>query len=170
MPTRPHIVAVIPARLASTRLSRKVLREIAGRPMLDWVYRAARTCGWLDRVLIATDSDEVMDFAEKSGFDAMMTPTECASGTDRVHFVAQNLAADIYVNVQGDEPLVRPEQIDALLRPMLRRADVLVSTVATACAVEQIGNPNAVKVVTAADGRALYFSRATIPYDRDGSG
>ena len=99
-----------------------------------------------------------------------MTPAECASGTDRVHFVAQRVAADIYVNVQGDEPLVRPEQIDALLRPMMRRADVLVSTVATACAPEQIGNPNAVKVVTAADGRALYFSRATIPFDRDGSG
>jgi 3-deoxy-manno-octulosonate cytidylyltransferase (CMP-KDO synthetase) len=138
--------------------------------MLDWVYRAARACGQLDRVLIATDADEVKAFAAASGFEAMMTPAECASGTDRVHFVAQNLAADIYVNVQGDEPLVRPEQIDALLRPILRRADVLVSTVATACAAEQIRNPNAVKVVTAADGRALYFSRATIPYDRDGSG
>ncbi len=166
----PRIVAVIPARLASTRLSRKVLREIAGRPMLDWVYRAARACEQLHRVLIATDSDEVMDFAKDSGFDAMMTPAECASGTDRVHFVAQNIASDIYVNVQGDEPLVRPDQIDALLRPMLKREDVLVSTVATACAAEQIGNPNAVKVVTAADGRALYFSRATIPYDRDQSG
>ncbi len=138
--------------------------------MLDWVYRAARACEQLDRVLIATDSDEVMAFAEESGFEAVMTPEECASGTDRVHFVAQSLAADIYVNVQGDEPLVGPEQIDALLRPMLRRAEVLVSTVATPCAAEQIGNPNAVKVVTAADGRALYFSRATIPYDRDGSG
>jgi 3-deoxy-manno-octulosonate cytidylyltransferase (CMP-KDO synthetase) len=166
----PYIVAVIPARLGSTRLSRKVLREIAGRPMLDWVYRAARACRQLNRVLIATDSDEVMAFAEKSGFEAMMTPASCASGTDRIHFVAQNLAADIYVNVQGDEPLVRPEQIDALLRPILRREDVLVSTVATACAAEHIGNPNAVKVVTAADGRALYFSRATIPHDRDGSG
>jgi 3-deoxy-manno-octulosonate cytidylyltransferase (CMP-KDO synthetase) len=138
--------------------------------MLEWVYRATRACEQLDRVLIATDSEEVMAFAKDSGFDAMMTPAECASGTDRVHFVAQNVVADIYVNVQGDEPLVRPEQIDALLRPMLRRAKVLVSTVATPCAAEQVGNPNAVKVVTAADGRALYFSRATIPYDRDGSG
>ena len=166
----PQIVAVIPARLASTRLSRKVLREIAGRPMLEWVYRASRACEQLDRVLIATDSQEVMAFAKESGFEAMMTPAECASGTDRVHSVAQNVAADIYVNVQGDEPLVRPEQIDALLRPMLRLAEVLVSTVATACAPEQIGNPNAVKVVTASDGRALYFSRATIPHDRDDSG
>lgn len=138
--------------------------------MLDWVYRAARACKQLDRVLIATDSDEVMTFAERTGFEAMMTPAECASGTDRVHFVAQNLAADIYVNVQGDEPLVRPEQIDSLLRPLLRRPDALVSTVATPCAPEHVANPNAVKVVTAADGRALYFSRSTIPYDRDQSG
>jgi 3-deoxy-manno-octulosonate cytidylyltransferase (CMP-KDO synthetase) len=136
-----QIVAVIPARLASTRLSRKVLREIAGRPMLDWVYRAARACSQLDRVLIATDSDEVMAFAEQLGFDAMMTPAECASGTDRVYFVAQQVEAHIYVNVQGDEPLVRPEQIDALLRPLLKRPDILVSTVATPCAPEQIGNP-----------------------------
>jgi len=170
LPAPPRIVAVIPARLASTRLSRKVLREIAGRPMLDWVYRAARACEQLDRVLIATDSNEVMAFAEGSGFEAMMTPAECASGTDRVHFVAQKVAADIYVNVQGDEPLVRPEQIDALLRPLLRRTDILVSTVATPCAAAQVGNPNAVKVVTAADGRALYFSRAAIPFDRDQSG
>jgi 3-deoxy-manno-octulosonate cytidylyltransferase (CMP-KDO synthetase) len=164
------IVAVIPARLASTRLARKVLREIAGRPMLDWVYRAARACSQLDKVLIATDSDEVMAFAASSGFEAMMTPAQCASGTDRIHYVAQQVSADIYVNIQGDEPLLRPEQIDSLLRPMLTRPNVLVSTVATPCAPEHVGNPNAVKVVTAADGRALYFSRAAIPFDRDGTG
>src|SRR5277367_5551518 len=95
LPSHPHIVAVIPARLASTRLARKVLREIAGRPMLDWVYRAAHACGQLDQVLIATDSDEVMAFAAASGFDAMLTPAECASGTDRVHFAAQSLPAEI---------------------------------------------------------------------------
>jgi 3-deoxy-manno-octulosonate cytidylyltransferase (CMP-KDO synthetase) len=170
LPPHPHTVAVIPARLASTRLPRKVLREIAGRPMLDWVYLSARACTQLDRVLIATDSEEVLAFAEERGFEAMMTPGECASGTDRVHFVAQQISADIYVNVQGDEPLVRPEQIDALLRPIAGRSEVLVSTVATACAPEHVANPNAVKVVVAADGRALYFSRATIPYDRDRTG
>jgi 3-deoxy-manno-octulosonate cytidylyltransferase (CMP-KDO synthetase) len=170
LPLPPQIVAVIPARLASTRLTRKVLREIAGRPMLDWVYRAARACTQLDHVLIATDSDEVMAFAATSGFDAMLTPAECASGTDRVHYLAQSVPAEIYVNVQGDEPLVRPEQIDALLKPILARPEVLVSTVATPCPASQIANPNAVKVVTAADGRALYFSRSTIPFDRDQTG
>ncbi len=164
------IIAVIPARLASTRLSRKVLREIAGRPMLAWVYDAARACGRLDRVIIATDSDEVMAFAEKSGYEAMLTPAECASGTDRLYFVAQQVSADIYVNVQGDEPLLRPEHIEALVRPMLENSKAVVSTLSTVCAAKDVGNPNVVKVVTAADGRALYFSRATIPFDRDHTG
>jgi len=138
--------------------------------MLAWVYDGARACGQLDRVLIATDSDEVMAFARESGYEAVLTPAECASGTDRIHFVAQYLAADIYVNVQGDEPLLRPEHVDALLRPLLERPQALVSTLSTVCAAKDVGNPNVVKVVTAADGRALYFSRAGIPFDRDDSG
>jgi 3-deoxy-manno-octulosonate cytidylyltransferase (CMP-KDO synthetase) len=137
--------------------------------MLEWVYRAAKSCTQLDRVLIATDSEEVMAFAQNSGFDALITPANCASGTDRIHYAAQNLAAEIYVNVQGDEPLLRPEHIDALLKPMAR-PETLVSTLATLCKPDQIANPNAVKVVTASNGRALYFSRATIPFDRDQSG
>lgn len=161
-----RILCVIPARLASTRLPRKVLREIAGEPMLAWVYRAARACTQLDQVLIATDSEEVMEFANAHSFPAVFTPEDCASGSDRVYAVAQSISADIYVNVQGDEPLLRPEHIDALLQPMAR-PEVQVTTLSTLCAPEFIHNPNVVKVVTAADGRALYFSRATIPYNRD---
>lgn len=164
-----RIVAVIPARLASTRLPRKVLREIAGEPMLAWVYRAAQACRLLDEVLIATDSDEVMACARQRGLDAVLTPADCASGTDRVYAVAQSVPADIYVNIQGDEPMLRPEHITALLEPFAR-AEVEVATLATPCAADQIENPNAVKVVTAANGLALYFSRATIPYDRDRQG
>jgi 3-deoxy-manno-octulosonate cytidylyltransferase (CMP-KDO synthetase) len=164
-----RILCVIPARLASTRLPRKVLREIAGEPMLAWVYRAARACTQLDQVLIATDSEEIMQFAQSRSFPAVFTPEDCASGSDRVFAVAQAIAADIYVNVQGDEPLLRPEHIDALLKPMAR-PEVQVTTLSTPCAPALIHNPNAVKVVTAADGRALYFSRATIPYDRDSAG
>lgn len=163
------MLGVIPARLASTRLPRKVLREIAGEPMLAWVVRAARACALLDEVLIATDSEEVMDFARRRGLAAVLTPADCASGTDRVYAVAQSVRADIYVNIQGDEPMLRPEHIAALLEPFAR-AEVEVATLATPCAAEDIGNPNAVKVVTAANGRALYFSRATIPLDRDGRG
>lgn len=165
----PRTLAVIPARLASTRLPRKVLREIAGQPMLAWVYRATRACPLLDEVLIATDSDEVLAFAEKYGLPAVLTPSNCASGTDRLYAVAQSHPAEIYVNIQGDEPMLRPEHIEALLAPF-SRAEVQVSTLATPCTPDQINNPNAVKVVTASNGRALYFSRATIPYDRDGQG
>ena len=163
-------LAVIPARLASTRLSRKVLRPIAGRPMLEWVYSAARACSQLDRVLIATDSDEVIAFAREQGFEATLSPSECPSGTDRIHFVAQTIPAEIYVNIQGDEPLLRPEHIDSLLGPLQRNPQALVSTLSTDCPARDVANPNVVKVVTAADGRALYFSRASIPFDRDQTG
>jgi 3-deoxy-manno-octulosonate cytidylyltransferase (CMP-KDO synthetase) len=166
---KQRILAVIPARLGSTRLPRKVLREIAGEPMIAWVYRAARACPLLDQVLIATDSDEVLAFAQEHSLAAVFTPEDCASGTDRVHAVAESIAADIYVNIQGDEPLIRPEHLDALLAPM-SRLEVEVATLATPCSPDQIHNPNAVKVVTASDGRALYFSRATIPHDRDKTG
>jgi 3-deoxy-manno-octulosonate cytidylyltransferase (CMP-KDO synthetase) len=162
-----RILAVIPARLASTRLPRKVLRPIAGMPMLGWVYRAASACSQLNQVVIATDSDEVADYAESQGWPSVMTSTTLASGTDRVHAVAERIDAEIYVNIQGDEPLVRPEHLDALLRPFASAA-AEVTTVSTPCSPEQIHNPNAVKVVTSIDGRALYFSRSTIPYHRDG--
>ncbi len=164
-----HILGVIPARLASTRLRRKVLREIAGEPMLTWVYRAARACTQLDQVLIATDSEEVMEFAHSRNFPAVFTPEGCASGSDRVYAVSQSIAADIYVNIQGDEPMLRSEHLEALLEPM-KRSEVEVATLSTPCVPELLNNPNAVKVVTAADGRALYFSRAAIPYDRDSAG
>ena len=164
-----HVLAVIPARLGSTRLPRKVLREIAGEPMLAWVYRAARACPLLDQVLIATDSQEVLDFAQAHSLPAVFTPEDCASGTDRVHAVAQSIPADIYVNIQGDEPLLTPEHFPPLLE-QFRRPEVQVATLAVRCPAHEIANPNAVKVVTAADDRALYFSRATIPYDRESSG
>lgn len=160
------VVAIIPARIASTRLPRKILREIAGKPMLAHVYAAARGCTQLSEVIVATDSPQIMEVCAQHGWRAQMTSDQHRSGTDRVHEVAQTVAADVYVNVQGDEPLARPEHIDALLEPM-RRSEVQVSTVMTPCPPEDVGNPNAVKVVTAANGRALYFSRATIPFDRD---
>ena len=159
---------MIPARLASTRLPRKVLRTIAGRPMLAWVVEAAQACPQLDRVVVATDSEEVMNLCRQHGWPAMLTSADLPSGTDRVYAVAQQIDADIYVNIQGDEPLLKPEHLAALLRPFAQ-AKVEVSTLKVLCCEENIQNHNAVKVVTAADGRALYFSRAAIPYDRDGA-
>jgi 3-deoxy-manno-octulosonate cytidylyltransferase (CMP-KDO synthetase) len=162
-------IAVIPARLGSTRLPRKVLREIAGRPMLAWVYDAARSSPLVAEVIVATDSEEVMNVCRQNGWNARLTSTAHRSGTDRVHEVACAEAADVYVNVQGDEPLARPEHLESLLVPM-KDPSVLVSTIKTPAAVAGIENPNAVKVVTDAAGRALYFSRAAIPHDRDGTG
>jgi 3-deoxy-manno-octulosonate cytidylyltransferase (CMP-KDO synthetase) len=161
-------LGVIPARLASTRLSRKVLREIAGRPMLAWVYEAAKACTLLDDVVVATDSDEVAELCRANAWPVELTSPDLPSGTDRVHAVAQRIDAEIYVNIQGDEPLLKPEHIAALLTPFVSE-HVDVTTLKVICTPDNIANPNAVKVVTAADGRALYFSRATIPYDRDAS-
>ena len=162
----PATLGVIPARLASTRLPRKILRTIAGRPMLAWVYEAARACPQLDQVIVATDSDEIADLCHANHWPVQLTSPDLPSGTDRVHAVAQLHPADIYVNIQGDEPLLKPEHLTALLRPFVQ-PHVEVTTLKVLCTPENINNPNAVKVVTAADGRALYFSRATIPYDRD---
>ena len=162
-------IAIIPARLASTRLPRKVLREICGRPMLAHVVEAARECPQLAEVIVATDSDEVIAVCKQNGWRAEMTSPAHRSGTDRVWEVAQRIPADVYVNVQGDEPLARPEHISALLAPM-KNPNVLVSTVKTPCSPADVNNPNAVKVVTDLEGRALYFTRATVPFDRDKTG
>ena len=137
--------------------------------MLAWVYEAAKACPQLDDVLIATDSTEVAELCEQNGWPFQLTSSDLPSGTDRVHAIAQLVHADIYVNIQGDEPLLKPQHLTALLRPFAH-PHVEVSTLKVLCTAENIDNPNAVKVVTAADGRALYFSRATIPYDRDGVG
>jgi 3-deoxy-manno-octulosonate cytidylyltransferase (CMP-KDO synthetase) len=134
--------------------------------MLAWVYEAAKACPQLDRVVIATDSNEVAELCHQNNWPVQLTSPMLPSGTDRVHAVAQQIPADIYVNIQGDEPLLKPEHLTALLRPFAQ-PHVEVSTLKVLCTPENIANPNAVKVVTAADGRALYFSRATIPYDRD---
>ena len=162
-------IAIIPARIASTRLPRKILREINGKPMLWHVYHAARACTALDDVIVATDSPEISDVCHANGWSVRLTSAAHRSGTDRVHEVAQSLAADVYVNVQGDEPLARKEHLDVLLA-LMANENVAVGTLKTPCAAEDVNNPNAVKVVTALDGRALYFSRATVPFDRDRSG
>ncbi len=167
---KQRVIAVIPARLASSRLPRKVLLPLAGKPMLAWVVEAANACSQLHRVIVATDSDEVMALGQDYGWEMKLTSPELPSGSDRVHAVALEIDADIFVNIQGDEPMLRPEHIDALLRPFSGsngdKADV--TTLSTACSAEDTANPNSVKVVTAVDGRALYFSRASIPYNRDG--
>jgi 3-deoxy-manno-octulosonate cytidylyltransferase (CMP-KDO synthetase) len=160
---------VIPARFSSTRLSRKVLRVIAGRPMVEWVWRAAVASGLMDPVVVATDSEEVGSVLKQHGIPLVMTSVDCTSGSDRVFEVSRQIDADIYVNIQGDEPTLTHDFFPPLLA-LFARPEVDVATLAVKCPAAEIADPNAVKVVTALDGRALYFSRAAIPFDRDGVG
>lgn len=164
------IIAVIPSRIASTRLPRKPLREILGKPMVQRVYEAAKAASGLDDVMVATDSYEIMSLGQQLGMNVVMTSSDCKSGTDRVREVAVRFPADIYINVQGDEPLARAEHINALVTLMKHGEQIRVGTLRTPCPAADVNNPNAVKVVTDSQGRALYFSRSTIPFDRDGKG
>ena len=162
------VIAVIPARLASTRLPRKALREIAGKPLIGLVYEAVYASPLLENVIVATDSEEILAACRQHSWNAQMTASSHRSGTERVHEISGREPADVYINVQGDEPMVRPEHIAALIRVMENPA-AQVGTLMTPAAAEDIPNPNAVKVVVDRNGRALYFSRATIPFVRDGA-
>ncbi len=121
------VVAVIPARLASTRLPRKMLREIAGVPLLARVYQGVRRSSELEQVIVATDSEEILRFCEQQGFAVRMTSPTHRSGTERVHEISTAIPADVYLNVQGDEPLTRPEHIESLVAVM-RNPEVEVGT------------------------------------------
>ena len=162
------VIAVIPARLGSTRLPRKMLREINGQPLLAYVYQAVCSSRLLDEVVIATDSEEIMEVCRKNKWQARMTSAGHRNGTERVCEIADSIPAEVYINVQGDEPLISPEHIAALL-DVMRDPAVQVGTLKAPASASDVNNPNAVKVVTDSGGRALYFSRCTIPFDRDGT-
>ena len=161
---------VIPARYASARLPGKALLSIRGKPMLQWVYERARASG-AHEVLIATDDQLIVSAAHSFGAEALMTAPTHASGTDRIGEVARARRwseADIVVNVQGDEPLMPPELIAQVAQLLASQPRADLATLATPIlALEEFVDPNAVKVVTDAQGRALYFSRAPIPWNRD---
>jgi 3-deoxy-manno-octulosonate cytidylyltransferase (CMP-KDO synthetase) len=138
--------------------------------MIAWVYENARQARCLDHLLVATDSPEIESYCRAQGIPAMMTSREHRSGTDRMAEVMANEPAAIYVNIQGDEPMITPGHLERLLRPFEEAPATQVSTLKVAIDAETARDPNVVKVVTDLAGRALYFSRARIPYDRDGSG
>ncbi len=164
----PKILGVIPARLDSKRLPGKVLRAIAGKPMLHWVYENAHRSALLSDLVVATDSGEVQRFCNEQRIPVIMTGQH-PSGTDRLFEVMERTDADVYVNIQGDEPMLRVDHLEALLAPFLS-GDVQVATLKVAIDGDAAQDPNNVKVVTDNFGRALYFSRYPIPFDRDGSG
>ena len=165
-----NFLGVIPARLSSTRLPRKVLREIAGLPMVVHVFNRARACALLTDVLVATDSDEVVEVCRAHHVPAVMTSAEHPSGTDRLWEVSRARVADVYVNIQGDEPLVTCGHIETLVRPFLSEAEVQVTTLKIRATPAEAVSPTVNKVVTNTHGDALYFSKHAIPYDRDKRG
>jgi 3-deoxy-manno-octulosonate cytidylyltransferase (CMP-KDO synthetase) len=163
-----HAVGVIPSRFGSTRFPGKPLALIAGRPMIERVHGRAREARRLDRLIVATDDDRIMRAVEGFGGEAMLTSGDHATGTDRLFEVARRVPADLYVNIQGDEPLLDPADIDAMIVCLDSEPAVEVATLAEPLREpREMEDPNVVKVVTDAAGRALYFSRAPIPYPRD---
>jgi len=162
----PKIIGIIPARYDSQRLPGKVLLEIGQKPMIHWVYERVRQSSLLHELFVATDSEKVQQYCAGHAIPVLITGKH-ASGSDRLHEAMERTDGDIYVNIQGDEPTLRAEHIELLLHPLLRHT-CEVSTLKVAIDPAAAQNPNVVKVVTAKDGRALYFSRAPIPFDRDG--
>ena len=164
-----NAIAIIPARLASTRLPGKALIELAGKPMVCWVAERARAAKNVSRVIIATDSLEIYARAEAHGIEVVMTDSNHKSGTDRVAEVAAELSdADIIVNVQGDEPLISPETIEQAVDEMQQdSAAGIVTTWEPIEALEELLNFDNVKVVVGDNGYALYFSRSPVPFPRD---
>lgn len=170
-PSSTKVLAVIPARQASVRFPGKPLASIAGRPMIQHVVERVRQAASVDRIVVATDDEAIKKAVEGFGGEAVLTRRDHRTGTDRVAEVAAHLTAELYVNVQGDEPLVDPGTIDALVSAMREDPDAQIATPCSAIAhSNDVMDPNVVKVVRDFDGNALYFSRAPIPWVRDTSG
>jgi 3-deoxy-manno-octulosonate cytidylyltransferase (CMP-KDO synthetase) len=166
--TANRTVIVIPARYASTRFPGKPLAEIAGQPMIRRVWDRCMAVPGIDGVYVATDDERIAACVRGFGGEAIMTSSDLASGTDRMAFVARMIDADLYVNVQGDEPCIPPALIAAAVTPLLLDRAIDIGTAATRLAEESdIASPAVVKVVRSNTGRALYFSRSAVPFRRD---
>ncbi|NDF13893.1 3-deoxy-manno-octulosonate cytidylyltransferase [bacterium] len=161
-----RVVAVIPARYGSTRLPAKPLADICGKPMIQWVYEKARQSKLCERVCVATDDERVERAVKAFGGEAVMTSAEIQSGTDRMAAVAGLISGDVFVNVQGDEPLIDGRAIDLAIRPVLEGRYELASLRVPLRSVEDLQSKNVVKVIVDDADRALYFSRYPIPYSR----
>jgi 3-deoxy-manno-octulosonate cytidylyltransferase (CMP-KDO synthetase) len=165
---RPSPVAIIPARFASTRLPGKALALIDGRPMICHVAERTRRAHGVGRVIVATDDERIRRAVESSGVEVVMTRADHPTGTDRLAEVVRTLDADVVVNVQGDLPLLDPEMVERLAARMMAEPELPMGTLATALRdAAEWRSPHVVKVVTGQNGRALYFSRSPIPFDRD---
>jgi 3-deoxy-manno-octulosonate cytidylyltransferase (CMP-KDO synthetase) len=163
-----NILCVIPSRIASTRLSRKPLLPIQGKPMVQWVYENASRCKLITKVIVATDSEEIADVIRGINGNVMMTDPGLPTGSDRVAYVAQHYPEmDVVINLQGDEPFIKPKMLEELISPYLAGDNPDMTTLAYPLNKENdYTNAGAVKVITDIQGNALYFSRSPIPYFR----
>jgi 3-deoxy-manno-octulosonate cytidylyltransferase (CMP-KDO synthetase) len=163
-----RILAVIPARWASSRFPGKPLAKIAGKPMIQWVYERTSKAKTVDQVVVATDDERIASTVAAFGGLVEMTPSELPSGTDRVAFVARKYDGDIIVNVQGDEPLIEPDAVDLTAQTLLSDDSAHMATLARRMTNgADIENPNKARIVLDQRQRALYFSRAAVPFARD---
>jgi 3-deoxy-manno-octulosonate cytidylyltransferase (CMP-KDO synthetase) len=161
-------IAIIPARYGSTRFPGKMLADATGKPLVQHVYEQAAKAKRIERVIVATDDERIASAVERFGGEAVMTRADHPNGSSRLAEVAANLEAELIVNVQGDEPEIAPSLIDRAVDALIEQPQCVVSTIASPFAPdENPANPNIVKVVCDQRGRALYFSRALIPHERD---
>lgn len=168
LPEQPKVVVVIPARYASTRLPGKPLVMLAGKTMIQRVYERARQAATVQRVVVATDDQRIVDAVKAFGGEARMTRSDHRTGTERIAEVAAHEPGDVFVNVQGDEPLIDPGAIDAAVGALLEEPVAQISTVITPVRhATDIMDPNVVKAVLDFEDNALYFSRAPVPWVRD---
>lgn len=169
-PNHPRIVAIIPARFGSSRLPGKPLADIHGRPMIFHVYQRALKVPGIDQVAVATDDSRIKECIESTGGKAFMTDPSHPSGTDRIAEAARYLGLsdeDVVVNIQGDQPLLNPQPVVDIVKMLLERPGLAMTTPACPIDAKKSLNPNRVKVVVDKDWKALYFSRAPIPFLRD---
>ncbi|WP_237673776.1 3-deoxy-manno-octulosonate cytidylyltransferase [Vreelandella profundi] len=162
-----RVVLVIPARYGSSRLPGKPLADLLGKPMVQWVYEKAQQVPSASQVVVATDDGRIVEAVRRFGGNVILTSSDHPSGTDRLVEVMEQVDADVYINLQGDEPLVRPDDVERLAQGMLADSATDVGTLYHAIEPEEAQNPNAVKVVLGHQGNALYFSRSPIPYPRE---
>ena len=160
-------VIVVPARMGSTRFPGKPLVDLLGKPMVQWVVERALASNVADRVIVATPDQEIVDACKRFGAEAVLTSPNHPTGTDRIAEVALTVRANVYVNVQGDEPLVHPDDVKACAAPLLKDPAVQMGSVFCDCPEEEVENPAVVKVVTDLNGYALYFSRHSLPFPRN---
>lgn len=161
------IIAVIPARYASTRFPGKSLQLLKGKPIIRWVVEGARKSQLLQEIYVATDDQRIAEVCHSMNVEVLMTRPDCPTGTDRIYEATQNLTFDVVLNIQGDEPLIDQNFIDPLAQAFINQPQLDMATLAHPLAAEDVENKNAVKVIVNQFNEAIYFSRFAIPYSRE---